>query len=311
MVASASRERVISPATTWAINSLTISFPRSRTLGSRPSLPSSTILSSKLPSAALAGAGCAAAAVLSDSVIGSSLILVLSLTYFFLQAVQILCTPGGFHQQLVQLVVALQSTPQIAQLGPQIEQFLERFYLLSNLRWIKVVQALKIQVNFELAGIGVFAEFIVNSKGQVRFETLQYTVKVIRRDFHKPAVLQPRERFSRLTAQVGHHTHDKWEFLRFDRVPNLYVVSDMNAGRTDTFQLLMHTFFGHGRHLSGSGLGGRWFFDGKSRCVCGIITRSESCQVRLAILRYKQVSKAWCEDQRAWQSWNMTPPAYP
>src|SRR6516225_8334053 len=143
MVASASRERVISPATTWAINSLTISFPRSRTLGSRPSLPSSTILSSKLPSAALAGAGCAAAAVLSDSVIGSSL--VLSLTYFFLQAVQILCTPGGFHQQLVQLVVALQSTPQIAQLGPQIEQFLERFYLLSNLRWIKVVQALKIQ----------------------------------------------------------------------------------------------------------------------------------------------------------------------
>src|SRR5260370_39627402 len=254
MVASASRERVISPATTWAINCLTMVFPRSRTLCSRPSLPSSIILANKLPWAAFAGAVSAAAAVLSASLIVSSLVL----AYFLLQAVEFLGIPSGVHQQLIQLVVALQRTTQVAQLGPEIEQFLQRFDLLGNLRWIEVVQALEIQVNLELTGIGVFAEFIVNSKGQVRLETLQYAVKVIRRDFHEPAVPHAREKFSRLTAQVGHHTHDKWEFLRFDGVSNLHVVSDVNAGRTNPFKLLMSPFFSHGRHLAGSGLRGRF-----------------------------------------------------
>src|SRR3977135_2083726 len=120
MVASASRERLFSPATTWEMNSLTMSLPRSRELGSRPNLPSSTILSSKSLSAAFAPAAWAAAC--SGLFIGGSLVLFLA--EFLLQPIQFLRTARGIHQQFIQLVVALQGAAQIAQLGPQIQKLL-------------------------------------------------------------------------------------------------------------------------------------------------------------------------------------------
>src|SRR5580692_910757 len=97
IVASASRESFISPSSTCATNSLTMSLPRSRATCSFPKRPCSTIWSSRLDSVVLASADDAAA--FSGLLIRASLGLVL--IDLFLQLVGFLSIADGFHQQVV------------------------------------------------------------------------------------------------------------------------------------------------------------------------------------------------------------------
>src|ERR1035437_1267087 len=77
IIISASLDTVIAPSSTWLTNSFTRSLPRSRAAGSRASLPSSTIWSSRLCSA-VTSTGCAEAAFwtsLIGSLLGPQLVL--------------------------------------------------------------------------------------------------------------------------------------------------------------------------------------------------------------------------------------------
>src|SRR5260370_20865566 len=172
------------------MNSLTMSFPRSREVASRPNLPSSTILSSKPPSAALAAA-CPAAAACSGLFIGGPLVLFLA--QFLLQAVELLRIARSIHEQFIQPFVSLQSTTQVPQLFSQIKQFLQGFHLLGHLRWFEVVQTLEVQVDFELASIRIFAQLVIDAEGTARLKSLHDAVKIIRRALSTSPVFQCRQ----------------------------------------------------------------------------------------------------------------------
>src|SRR5262245_23797867 len=103
---SASLDTVIAPSSTWATNSFTRSLPRSRAAGSRASLPSSTIWSSRLTSR-VCSAGCAAVASFSTLLMGPLL------AQFTLEARQFVLIGDRLAEQLFQLVVALHAAAQI------------------------------------------------------------------------------------------------------------------------------------------------------------------------------------------------------
>ena len=54
---------------------------------------------------------------------------------------------------------------------------------------MEVLQALEVQVHSEVAGIGIFAEFILHRKRQVGTHTFQHGVEIIRVNFDEFAVL--------------------------------------------------------------------------------------------------------------------------
>src|SRR5215469_9306866 len=79
----------------------------------------------------------------------------------------------------------------------------------------------------------------------MRLHSLQYAVEVVGVDLDKFTILQRRERCLGLSSQIAEHTHDEWQFLEFDRVADLNVVSNMHARRPNAIQFVLRTFSSH------------------------------------------------------------------
>src|SRR5581483_9523048 len=113
IVASASREAVTDPASTWATNSFTRSLPRSRAAASRVNRPSSMIWSSRPFSLEVSWAEAAAEPCCASAIVAS---LGFVQVQFAAQLFQLIGVGERFHQQVVQLVVALQAAAKVRKL---------------------------------------------------------------------------------------------------------------------------------------------------------------------------------------------------
>jgi len=67
--------------------------------------------------------------------------------------IRFLGVANGFHQKVVQLVVALQSAAEISELLAQIEKFAQRLDVLCDISRVKIIQALEIEIDFDLSSI--------------------------------------------------------------------------------------------------------------------------------------------------------------
>src|SRR5450759_550444 len=121
IITSASLDTVIAPSSTCVTNSFTRSLPLSRAEGSRASLPSSTIWSSRLCST-VCSTGCAEAAFWT-SLIGSLLGPQLAL-----EARQLILIGHRLAQHLFQFVVTLHAAAQIRKPVPQFQQLAQRLH---------------------------------------------------------------------------------------------------------------------------------------------------------------------------------------
>src|SRR5574340_1691159 len=166
IIASASLDTVMAPSSTWATNSLTRFLPRSLAAGSRAMRPSSTIWASRL-AARTSSAALGAAACRCWSLIGAPLVQ----AEFRAQLIQLARIAHGFAQEFLQLVVALQAAAQVAQALAQVQQFLQGFHLACDLVRREIVHALESQVDFQVAGVRVFAQFVFHGERKVRFHT--------------------------------------------------------------------------------------------------------------------------------------------
>src|SRR5580700_5142702 len=151
----------------------------------------------------------------------------------------------SFHQEVVQLVVSLQSAAEISELLAQVEKFAQGLDVLCDIAWVKIIQTLEINIHFDLSGVGLVTELIVNFQRQMRLETFQHAVEVVGSNLHKAAVFQLRESFRGLAAKVGQDTHDKWQLFDFNGVTNFYIVGYVYSWRAYPLQLLMDAFFCH------------------------------------------------------------------
>src|SRR5208283_4094739 len=61
-------------------------------------------------------------------------------------------------QQVVQLVVALQTAAQVRQLGAQIQQVVQRFDLLGYLGRLEILQAAEFQIDAQLSSVGIVTD---------------------------------------------------------------------------------------------------------------------------------------------------------
>ncbi len=144
---------------------------------------------------------------------------------------------------------------QVAQLGAQIEQLLERLHLARHVLRLEVVQALEMQVDLQLWSVGFFAQLVLDREREVRFHPFEDAIEVVRVHLHKLPVAQPRERFRRLTGEITQYSHDEWEFLQFNRVADFNVVGDVHARRPNPVQLVLCTLFSHKLPLEWDGAG--------------------------------------------------------
>src|SRR5664280_3800524 len=77
----------------------------------------------------------------------------------------------------------------------------------------------------------------------------QHGVEVVGRYLDEFPVLHLCKRLFRLTGEVTQYPHHKRNLFVFDGVANLHVVSDMNARRAHTAELLLSAFSCHGVFL--------------------------------------------------------------
>src|SRR5688572_26358269 len=122
IIASVSGAIVTVPASTSETKLRTRSLPRSLATASRPSRPSSTILSSS-PSSTV-GSYVGDCGVVCGSAIGAS-----SRSDLTLQLLHRARVIERRLEQLLQLVVALQTAAKVGELGAQLQQLLERRHL--------------------------------------------------------------------------------------------------------------------------------------------------------------------------------------
>ncbi len=123
--------------------------------------------------------------------------------HFRPQLIELLRIGYRFHQHFIELFVGLQRASQIAQLGPQIQQFAQRLHLPGNVLGLEIFQALKVQIHFQLPRVRIVAELVFDRKRQMRFHACQDLVEVIRIHVDKPPVLQLRDLARRLACEVA------------------------------------------------------------------------------------------------------------
>src|ERR1700690_1574486 len=134
IIISASLATVMEPSRTCATNSLTRFRPRSRACASAPKRPCSTIWSSRpfsLVCTVAAAADCCAGS-------GLAIGFVLLGSHLLLQLVQLLSIGHRFEQQLFQLVIALEGAAQVGKPGTQLQEILERLYLLGDIAGLEI-----------------------------------------------------------------------------------------------------------------------------------------------------------------------------
>src|SRR5579863_2730880 len=148
IIISASLAMVIEPSSTWLTNSFTRSLPRSL---ASPNRPCSTIWSSRLASCVSTAPAAAAAFAAASGIVPSRADLAL-------QFVQLFGIAHRFEQEFFELVVALQRTAQIGKPGAQVEQFLQRLYLFSDIRRFEIVHFAEFQIDLQVRGVGIVAQ---------------------------------------------------------------------------------------------------------------------------------------------------------
>src|SRR5690606_17794272 len=98
-----------------------------------------------------------------------------------LQLREILLAGQGRLQNLLELLVPLETAAQIRQLLSQLEKLTQRLHLLCDPLRREVVEPLKAQIDRELASVGVLGKQIVNGEGEVGTHALQHVVEIVRR----------------------------------------------------------------------------------------------------------------------------------
>src|SRR5271157_145736 len=232
-MASASLDTVMAPSSTCATNSFTRFLPRSLAAGSRARRPSSTIWSSNPRSTVCSAADAGAS--------GLAWLLIAALLHAHLrpQFGQLVLVGNGLAQQFLELVVALHVAAQVAQAVAQFQQFAQRSHLAGDVLGREIVHALEIQIDLEVSGVRILTQFVLDGVSQVRLHVRQNAVEVVRVDLHEFPVLQPRLRLGRLAGEIAHHPHDERQFLDFNRVADFYVVSNLDARRSDAIDLML------------------------------------------------------------------------
>ena len=79
----------------------------------------------------------------------------------------------------------------------------------------------------------------------MRLHALEHAVEVVGIHLDEFAVPQTRQRLRGLTGKIPQDAHDEWQFLQFDGVADLDVISHMHARRPDPVQFGMYAFSSH------------------------------------------------------------------
>ena len=110
--------------------------------------------------------------------------------HFGAQLVQFLRVRNRIHQHLVQLFIGLQGAAQIVQLAAQIQQFTQRPDLPRHLLGLEIFHAAEIQVDFQIAGVRIFASLFSTRERQVRLHALEHAIEIFGSHIDKAAVFQ-------------------------------------------------------------------------------------------------------------------------
>src|SRR5258708_36717426 len=170
MVVSVSFEIAMWPCKTWSTNSFTRSRPRSR---SRVKRPSSTIWSRR--GEVFSCAAGAAFDNLANSGIAASFVLVK--TELGTEFLTLFGVADNVVQHVIELVIPLQASPQVREVGSEIEQLLQGFDLGRDLFRLEIGEFFEVEVHLQLPG--VFAELIVDREGKVRAHLFEDLIEVI------------------------------------------------------------------------------------------------------------------------------------
>src|SRR5258708_3532950 len=130
MVDSVSLDRVICPCRIWSTKSLIRSLPRSRAAASRVNRPSCTIWSSRLADDVCSGLGAATFGVRTDSA------MILPLWFeaqFVAEFLLLLRIADDLVQHVIEPGISLETAAQVGQVGPQVQQLLQRLYVPGHL----------------------------------------------------------------------------------------------------------------------------------------------------------------------------------
>src|SRR5271166_3148814 len=184
MVVSVSFETAMWPWTTWSTNSFTRSRPRSR---SRVNRPSSTIWSRSLVEVVSCAAG-AAFDTFAASAIAASLVLIK--TKLGSELLTLFGVAYNVVEHLVELVVALQASTQIGEIGSEVEQFLEGLDFGRDLFGLEIGEFFEVEVHLQLAA--VIAELVVDGESEVWTHFFEHLIEVVGIYLHKLAIRQPR-----------------------------------------------------------------------------------------------------------------------
>src|SRR6476469_4572797 len=234
IIISVSRATVIEPSRSSATNRLTRSLPRSRVSVSRPTFPCSRIWSSSETSAPVVNA---AAWPLAACV--SAIVSALRQSELRPQLVHLVSVTERRLQDLIELLVGLQRPAQIGELCPEIQQLTQWLHLLRDRIGREVIHAAEIEIDRELRRIRVFGQLVLDAEREVRLHACQHVVEVIRRHLDELALLQLRQRFRRLAAEVTQHAHEERKFLLFDRAAGFHLVRDRDARRANALEFFL------------------------------------------------------------------------
>src|SRR5262245_49037676 len=230
---SVSGRMTIAPSRISDTNFRMRSLPRSWATVSAPKRPCCAIWSSRLASADCAAAPPWTSASAFD--IGRSLCF-----DFRLQAAQAVRIVNRCLQDFIEFVIALQTAAQVGQLLTQLEQLAQRLYLLRHAIRRKVIQALELEIDTDLARFA--AQLVLDLECEMRRHLLQHIIEVVGRDLDKLPIAQTGQRIRGLTAEVSEHSHHERELLQLDGVARLNIVRDVNARWTYPLQFAMNTF---------------------------------------------------------------------
>src|SRR5579884_4510012 len=145
IMASVSRAMVIEPASTSFTKFFTRSLPRSFVDSSRVRRPCSRIESRTLCSlVVVAAAACWVACFPSG----------IGFLHLRAKLVHLFLVRYAFLQHFIQLVVALQRSAPVRQLGPQVQQLAQRLHLARHIGGLEIFHALEAQVHSQPGGVG-------------------------------------------------------------------------------------------------------------------------------------------------------------
>ena len=156
-------------------------------------------------------------------------------------------------KDLVELVVPLQTPPEVRQLLPKVEQLPKWTYLARNGVRREIVEALERQVDTHFGLVWVVGEFVVDFEGQMRFHPGEHFVEVVWIDVDELPVLEPGHLLGGVTGQVGEDAHHEGDFLQLNGVTHLDVVRDMDAWGTHPLKFSVNAL-GHGKNSSADDL---------------------------------------------------------